>query len=215
MDIIYLGHSCFLIRAKKARLVTDPYGGSVGFIQAKTKADIVTVSHNHSDHYDLSRIEGESMEIKGPGEYEIKGVSVFGRKTFHDKERGAKRGKNTVYVIQIGDIRICHLGDLGHKLSQKQLDWLDGVDVLMIPVGGFYTIGPEEAWEIIKEINPSIVLPMHYRAKGMKESFDKLASLEDFMKAIDTELPRKEKKLSLKKLELPEETEIVILERKE
>ena len=213
MEITYYGHSCFLIKGKKTRVVTDPFGEAVGFKQTKVQADIVTVSHEHADHNDLSQVEGEPMVIRGPGEYEIKGVSIMGIASYHDKEQGKKRGQNTIYTIDMGELRVCHLGDLGCVLSESQLNLLDGVDVLLAPVGGVYTLNPEEAMEVIKQVGPAIVVPMHYRVPGMKPTFDKIATLKEFLQAADGDKHRREKKLSIKKPDLPEEMEIVLLER--
>ena len=216
MEILFLGHSCFLLKGRDAKVITDPYGSGVGWQQSKVEGDIVTVSHEHKDHNDLSRVGGEPMVIAGPGEYEIKGVSVTGISVFHDDEQGKERGKNTIYTIDIDGLRVCHMGDLGHKLNDKQLDLLDGVDVLMMPVGGFYTLNPREAAAMIKQISPTILLPMHFKDKGMKESFDKLITLDKFLQMMDGDgNVIKESKLSLKKAELTEEEmKIVILERK-
>lgn len=195
-------------------MVTDPYGEAVGFKQTMVKTDMVTISHQHDDHNDLSQIEGEPMVISGPGEYEIKGVSITGTTSYHDQKKGKERGKNIIYTIDIDELRICHLGDLGHVLSEKQLSLLDGVDVLLAPVGGFYTLNPKEAVEVIKQIGPAIVIPMHYRVSGMKPSFGKITTLEKFLQVADGDKHRQEKKLSIKKPDLPEEMEIVLLERK-
>jgi len=216
MDISFLGHSCFLLKGRDTKVVTDPYGSEVGWQQSKVEADIVTVSHEHKDHNDLSKVEGEPMVIAGPGEYEIKGVSVTGISVFHDDEQGKERGKNTIYAIDIDGLRVCHMGDLGHKLNDKQLDLLDGIDVLMMPVGGFYTVDPKQAAAMIKQISPIVLLPMHFKDKGMKASFDKLITLDKFLQMMDGDgNVVKESKLSLKKTELTEEEmKIVILERK-
>jgi len=212
MDITYLGHSCFLLRHKGVRVVTDPFDKSVGIKQVKTEADIVTISHDHGDHSGLKMVTGEPMVIKGPGEYEIKGVSITGMQTFHDDKEGALRGKNTVYTIDIDEVRICHLGDLGHKLSDKQLEILDGIDVLMVPVGGESAIEPKTAMEVIRQISPSIAIPMHYRTKEYTVKWKGKSTLEDFLKISGMEA-RKEEKLTVKKLDLPEEMELVVLKK--
>jgi len=212
MDITYLGHSCFLLRHKGVRVVTDPFDKSVGIKQVKTEADIVTISHDHGDHSGLGMVTGEPMVIRGPGEYEIKGVSITGMQTFHDEEKGALRGKNTVYTIDIDEVRICHLGDLGHKLSEKQLEVLDGIDVLMVPVGGNTSIEPKTAMEVIRQISPSIAIPMHYRTKEHSQVWKKKVTLEDFLKISGMEA-KKTEKLTVKKLDLPEEMELVVLKK--
>jgi len=212
MDIIYLGHASFLLKHKGVRVVIDPFGKEVGIKPVKTEADIVIISHDHRDHNNLSHIQGKPMVIKGPGEYEIKGVMVTGIQTFHDDKQGALRGKNTIYAIDIDDVRICHLGDLGHKLEKKHLDILDGVDVLMIGVGGETATDPKTAMEVIHQISPSIVIPMHYKTKEHSKIWNKKATLGDFLKVSGMEA-RKESKLTVKKLDLPEEMELIVLKK--
>ena len=212
MDITYLGHSCFLLRHKSVKVITDPFDKSVGIKQVKTEADIVTISHDHGDHSGLKMVTGEPMVIRGPGEYEIKGVSITGMQTFHDDKEGALGGKNTVYTIDIDEVRICHLGDLGHKLSDKQLEDLDGIDVLMVPVGGNTSIEPKTAMAVIRQISPSIAIPMHYRTKEHTTKWKEKATLEDFLKISGMEA-KKEEKLTVKKLDLPEEMELVVLKK--
>ncbi len=212
MEITHLGHSCFLLKTKTARVVCDPFGKSVGFKQAKINADIVTISHDHDDHNDLSFVVGEPMIINGPGEYEIKGVSITGIACFHDEKKGKDRGKNIIYVFDVDELRVAHLGDLGHKLSDKELEIMDGVDVLMVPIGGEFTINSKIAKEVIKQVSPSVVVPMHYKTKEHNKKFSKLTTLKDFTKEMEIEA-KKEKKLKIKKLDLPEEMELVILDK--
>lgn len=216
MDITYLGHSSFKIKGKTAVVVTDPFSPSMlGFKFPKTEADIVTVSHQHQDHQNTSTVEGNPFIISVPGEYEIKGVSIFGYPSSHDSESGAVRGKNIIYVIEADGLRICHLGDLGSAIPPKTLEEISEVDVLMIPVGGKVTIGPKEAVDLISQIEPKIVLPMHYRAAGINEKvFGDLQAVEEFLKEMGTLGPEKLDKLSLTKDKLPEETKVVLLERK-
>ena len=181
MDITWLGHSSFRIKGKLATIVTDPYGASTGLKLPKTEADIVTVSHDHEDHNDLSRIGGDFKEVLGPGEYEIREVSIFGISSFHDASGGSERGRNTIYTISMDSMRLCHLGDLGHRLTQEHLREIGEVDILFVPVGGVYTIGPEEAVEVINGIEPKVIIPMHYSLPGLAY---KLSPVEDFVKEI-------------------------------
>ena len=215
MDITYLGHSAFLLKTKTAKVVCDPFGEkNLGFRMAKTEANVVTISHNyHDDHSDVSRITGDYHIVDGPGEYEIKEISIIGVSTFHDKEEGKKIGKNTIYSIDVDGVRVAHMGDLGHILSKGQLSKLGEVDVLLVNVGGDGANGPKEAVEVIKQISPSIVIPMHYRTKEHSAKWAKKAELSEFISKIGME-PRKESKLSLDKLDLPEEMELVVLDRK-
>ena len=219
MEIIYLGHSSFRLRGKTATVVTDPFDEKVGLKFPSAAADIITVSHEHGDHNAVERVkttEGrkEPFVIRAPGEYEINGVSVFGNASFHDDKKGAERGNNTFYVIHIDDLTVVHLGDLGHELSEKQVERINGVDVLLVPVGGVYTLDPVQAKKVISQVEPVIVIPMHYKVKGMEKSFDKLASVDEFLKEAGLEGATKEEKLNLQKSTLPENREVVVLKTK-
>ena len=215
MEIIYLGHSSFRIKGKDVYLVTDPFADpDLGFKFPKVEADIVTVSHNHQDHNASNQVGGNPFIISGPGEYEVKGVSVFGINSFHDAKLGKELGFNTIYVIETEGLRICHLGDLGETLSDKQLEEINGVDILMVPVGGIWTLNPEQALSIVSAIEPSIVLPIHFKVPGMGGEFAKLSALPDFLKLTDQTNFEPIPKLVISKDRLPEEKQFVILERK-
>lgn len=216
MEITYLGHSSFRIKSKKATVVTDPFdSGMVGLKFPKVSADLITVSHDHKDHNRSDLVSGVKMVISEPGEYEVSEVSIIGIQTFHDNQEGKLRGKNTVYVFETEGLRLAHLGDLGHKLNDDVVEDLGTIDILMLPVGGVYTIGPTEASDIVRSIEPSIVIPMHYRVKGINnETFGKLSPLEDFLK--DVGLPVEEsEKLVIKKGDILEgESKVVVLKTK-
>ena len=214
MEITYLGHSSFRIKGKNAIVVTDPYSLEKSGIKypKHITADIVTISHDHPDHNALHQVEGAPYVIRGPGEYEVKGVGVIGTSTFHDQEKGAKRGKNTVYRIEIDGISVVHLGDLGHTLSSAEVDALDGVDILMIPVGGHYTIDPAAAVSVVNEIEPSVVIPMHFRRPEMTgDAFKDLATLPMFLKEIGKEEVVSQPKLTISKDKIPEQMQVVVL----
>lgn len=215
MDISYLGHSSFRIKGKTGILVTDPFDPEVvGLKYPKTSADIVTLSHQHKDHNFIEGVKDFKKIIDGPGEYEILGVSVIGIQTFHDDKKGRLRGKNILYIFEIEGMRIAHLGDLGHKLSEEALEEMGSVDILMIPVGGVYTLTSMQASEVAREIDPSIIIPMHYRLDGMnKEIFEKLSPVEDFLKELGLSVERLDK-LSIKRQNLGEEKKVVVLERR-
>lgn len=215
MEITFLGHSSFKIKTKTATLVTDPYNSeSVGLIYPKTEADIVTISHEHKDHNDISKIDKAPFIINGAGEYEIKDVLIYGIPAYHDSQEGKERGKITVYTIEAEGLRLCHLGDLGHKLTPKQLEQVNGVDVLFIPVGGVYTIDAKGALEVVSQIEPKIVIPMHYQEKGLNPAiFEKLAPVDDFLKQVGEEVAPVPK-LVVTQDKLPEERQIVVLERR-
>ncbi|RJR25488.1 lactamase [Candidatus Microgenomates bacterium] len=216
MEITYLGHSSFRIKTKTATIITDPYSSEmVGLRYPKVEGDIVTVSHQHEDHNKVSNVSGEPFIISLPGEYEVKGVSIFGFASFHDGEEGVKRGTNNIFLIEAEGLRVCHLGDLGALPSSEVLEEIIGVDVLMIPVGGVSTIGPTEADEVISKLEPLIVLPMHYKEQGINEKvFGDLASVDKFLSEMGAEQAEKLDKLSVTKDKLPEETRVVVLQRK-
>lgn len=212
MEISFLGHSSFKIRGKTSSVVTDPYDPEmVGLSFAKVQADVVTISHDHQDHNQKARVSGNPKVISGPGEYEIGGVSIFGIPSFHDAKQGQERGKNTIYVLTIDGLTVCHLGDLGHKLSEETLAEIGNVDILLVPVGGVYTIGPQEAGEAVSAIEPSVVIPMHYKMKGMNEEvFGKLASVDDFTRELGI-TPVEESRYNISRESLPQEMQVVVL----
>lgn len=209
MDISYIGHSSFKIRTKSATVITDPFDPAVAGIKfPPQEADIVTISHDHADHNYLEKISGYKKVVAGPGEYEIMGISIIGISTFHDDKEGSERGKNTIYVYEAEGLRIVHLGDLGHALSESQIEALGEVDILMIPVGGVYTIGPKEASDLVSAVEPYFVIPMHFGG-------DKLQPLEAFLKEVGQE-GEKMSKFSIKKMDIEENqnTKVVVLENK-
>jgi len=208
MKINHLGHSCFKVRCKDLNILIDPYDNSIGLKMPKVRADIVLVTHHHFDHDNVSVAGKDALIIDGPGEYEAKGVFIYGREAFHDDQEGAALGTVTMYLIEEDKIRLAHLGDLGQKkLTKDQLEFLDNVDILLIPVGGQYTINASEASNIINEIEPRIVIPMHYGFPGLK-SGKKLDPVDNFVKEIGLspekmdELKITEKTLSANELKL-------------
>jgi L-ascorbate metabolism protein UlaG (beta-lactamase superfamily) len=216
-DIQYLGHSCFRLRGREGIVLCDPFDRSVGADIGRPTAHIVTVSHAHPDHANVATVKPmrESIfAIEGPGEYEVGGVMITGVRTFHDKHKGAELGNNTVYVIEMDDVVFCHLGDLGHELTTHQLDAIGNVDVLFVPVGGGETIGPSEAVSVISQLEPRIVVPMHYAVPGQSPSGDELSPLEKFTHEIGLKEVVQEEKLSITNATLPseaEETRFVIM----
>ena len=216
MQITYLGHSSFKIKTKTATIVTDPYHKQVGFRFPKTRADICTISHFHFDHNFRGGIKNEDcFFIENPGEYEIKEIMIKGIQSCHDDEEGQKRGKNTIFLIQAENINICHLGDLGHSLADKDVKELEDVDILIIPIGGTYTIGPKRAVQLIKKIEPSIIIPVHYQQEGLGQDFAQLKPVDDFLAEIQMESKKSEKLILSSTADLPEEMEIIQLDKKE
>lgn len=209
MNINWLGHSCFRIKGSQATVITDPYSPNLGYTLGKQTAQIVTVSHQHEGHNYVQGIGGEPKVIKGPGEYEISGVLIIGVATFHDAERGEKRGKNTAYLINVDEIAVCHLGDLGHVLTARQVEELDNVDVLLLPVGGVSTISATVAAEIVRQLEPKVVIPMHYQTPVLKRE---LEPVDRFLKEIGVTQVNRQPKLSFSKANLPPTTQVFLLD---
>ena len=209
MDINWLGHSCFRIRGKQASIVTDPYPPDLGYSLGKQTADIVTVSHQHPSHSYVPGVGGEPRLITGPGEYEIKGVLIIGITTFHDAEGGSKRGKNTIYLMDVDGVTICHLGDLGHVLTAEQVEEIDDVDVLLLPVGGVSTISASMAAEVIRQLEPKVVVPMHYKTPALNRE---LGPVDKFLKEMGIERLDSQPKLSLTPSSLPASTQVFLLD---
>lgn len=178
MEIIWYGQACFLLRSKQGIIVCDPYSEDIGLKLPKgLKANIVTISHEHSDHNNREAIVGVEENhppfiVDGPGEYEIGQIEIEGIPTFHDSQKGNLRGKNTVYLFRVEDLTFVHLGDLGHVLSNEEIEALNQVDILAVPVGGNYTIDAKKAAEVVNQIDPKIVIPMHYKIDGLTDSID-------------------------------------------
>ncbi len=212
MEITYIGHSCFKIKGKDSSIVIDPYDPKIGYKLPKLECDVLLTTHDHFDHHNVDGVSGYKMLIEGPGEYELNGVFIYGIQVFHDDKQGEERGKQTIYLIDIDGITLLHLGDLGHELSKETLEKISKVDVLMIPIGGVYTIGPEKAVKVISSLEPGIVIPMHYKTDDLK-GFDDLAGVDKFMDEMGVENNVKsEDKLKVStRSDIPEETEVVIL----
>lgn len=221
MTLTWYGQSCFRIVFEKVKgeeqaLVIDPFSAStVGFELPKIKADVVLVTHDHPDSNDISAVEGNPFLINGPGEYDVKGISIQGVSAFHDNKAGKERGLVVLYVIEKNNLRLCHLSNLGQKeLTPEQLEILDGVDVLMIPVGGLLVIDAKEAVKIINQIEPSFVVPMHYKISGLETELDILDKFLEEMGVKEIKpLERLKIKGKRKSEQEKEEIEVVILKR--
>jgi len=218
MDIIYLGHSSFKIKTKTATVITDPYDPQmVGFKYSGVEGEIVTVSHAHPDHNAVDKVSGVKKVVEGPGEYEIMGVSIIGYPSFHDSKEGRERGKNTIYVIEADGLRLAHLGDLGHVLSDDLVNQMGAIDILMIPVGGKFTIGPREATEVVGKIDPYFTIPMHYASPGLNsQTFAGLEPVDTFLKEIGMTVENLPK-FSLKREDILEDqsSKVIVLEKKQ
>src|SRR3989304_3963769 len=163
MEITWLGHSCFRLRGRDAAVVMDPCAKSTGYSIGRLTADIVTISHDPPGHNNVGAVAGTPRVIQGPGEFEVAGVPIMGIRTYHDAEKGRTLGKNIAYVLELDDLRICHLGDLGHVPPPEQVEELSGVDILLAPVGGGNTIGAAAAAETVSLLEPKLVIPMNYQ----------------------------------------------------
>lgn len=216
--ITWAGQACFQISISKSKdyqvnIVIDPFG-EIGLKMPSFEADVLLVTHQHEDHNNTKIVRGNPFLIDGPGEYEIKGVFVRGISSFHDDKEGKERGMNTIYVIEAEDMRFCHLGDFGQKqLTDEQLEKIGAVDILMIPVGGEYTISSSEAAKIIGQIEPKIAIPMHYELPKLKFKLD---GADKFLKVMGKNSVLPQDKLTIKASILPkeDEMEIVVLQPK-
>lgn len=189
MKIQYLGHSSFILKGKQGSVVTDPYDSAmVGVKFPSVEADIVTVSHQHADHNQSQLIGGEKIVFDFPGEYERKGIRVFGYQTYHDAQNGSERGENIMFKIIIDDVVVLHCGDLGHVPADDLIEQVKDSNVVLVPVGGFFTIGPKEAVELVKLLNPEVVIPMHFNHPKVKQdAFGQLAPVSEFLKLMGKE----------------------------
>jgi L-ascorbate metabolism protein UlaG (beta-lactamase superfamily) len=209
MDITWLGHSCFRIKGSHATIITDPYSPGLGYSLGKPTARIVTVSHEHPGHSYIEGVGGQPRVVSRPGEYEISDVLIIGIATFHDGEGGKKRGKNTVFLMAMDEIAVCHLGDLGHVLTSEQIEDIGNVDVLMLPVGGVSTINAPMAAEVVRQLEPKVVIPMHYKTPVLKRE---LETVDRFLKEIGAKQVASQPKLSVSKSNLPGSSQVFLLD---
>ncbi|NLU36107.1 MAG: MBL fold metallo-hydrolase [Clostridiales bacterium] len=189
MKIKWLGHSCFLITSSTGvRILTDPFDETVGYKVPEAEADIVTTSHDHFDHNYVKAVKGEYVHINTSGRHNVKGIEILGVDTFHDEAGGSKRGSNVVFTYLVDGMKICHLGDLGHILTEEQLNQIGRVDILLLPVGGTFTIDYREASELAGKMNPRLIIPMHFKTPVMSfniDGVDKFVAGKDSVESID------------------------------
>ena len=208
MTISLFGQSCFRIEAKEVSILIDPFSQEIGLRPPRIKDNIVLVSHQHYDHNNTKELGPDSFLIDTPGEYERSGVYIRGIPSFHDKSEGRERGLNTIYIIKTEEMLVCHLGDLGQdKLTDKQVEEIGDIDILMVPVGGKYTLDAKGAVEAISQIEPKIIIPMHYKLKDVKIDLD---GPEKFVKELGLTPEKVDKFKTAKKLLPAEEMKLVM-----
>lgn len=217
MDIYWLGQAFFRLKGKKATLLIDPFKEDFTGLKLPRdlSADVVLSSHNHDDHNNtsiaVSPTGDKPMIFKDPGEYEVSGIVITGISSFHDNSKGSERGKNTIFHLLFDGLNIVHLGDLGQsELSEEQINQLGTTDILLIPVGSVYTIDGKKASSIVSQLEPKIIIPMHYKIPGLKFELD---GVEGFLKEMGAETNVAQPKLSITKEKLPEEPQVVLLSK--
>ena len=214
MKIQWCGHASFLITSDDGtKIITDPYepgayDGGIAYKPIDDAADIVTVSHDHADHNYVQGIKGNPVVVKGPGTHEAKGISFKGIATYHDPSEGKERGENTMFVFTVDGVILCHAGDLGHVLSEDQVKELGALDVLLLPIGGVFTLDPNEATEVMDLVKPKILVPMHFKTPGC--GFP-IADVEEFLEGKSSVERIEGSEFSVSKEQLPDATRIVVL----
>lgn len=209
MEIKWLGHSCFRIKGKRTTVITDPFPPERGYSLGKPTADIITVSHEQPGHNYIEGVGGNPRAITGAGEYEIADVIIIGVTTFKDKVDGKLVGKNTVYLMEIDEVSVCHLGDISHVLTDDQVEELGKVDVLFLPVGGKTSIDASMAAEIVRQLEPNAVIPMHFRTQRGDSELD---PVDNFFKEMGLSNIEPQPKLNISKASLPMNTQVFLLE---
>ena len=213
MDVSWLGHACFRLRGRDVTILTDPYeGDDWGYPPLVTSANVVTVSNEHPHHAGLSGVQGRPHVLRGPGEYEIGGALIWGLRTKRRQNADASSHKNTAFVIQLEELTVCHLGDLAvSPLSNEELDRMKDADVLLVPVGGHCTINATEAAAVVAQVEPKLIVPMHYATDETRGQVA-LDSVDRFCKELGaTEAPPRGR-LSITPTTLPNEPTVVLLE---
>lgn len=215
MKIKWYGHAAFLITSNQGvKIITDPYesgayGGQLAYGKIRDQTDIALTSHDHADHNDTKSLLGSPQIVKERGTKSVKGVSFRGIATYHDSSKGSERGANTIFTFSVDGIKVCHLGDLGHVLSEKEIAEIGPVDILFIPVGGYFTIDSKEATQVGEQIKPKVLIPMHFKTE--KCGFP-IAPVDDFLKGKSNIKRPKMSEVTFDQASLPSKMEIVVLE---
>lgn len=212
MKIKWIGHSCFLITSDKGvKILTDPFrrDASLSYYRITESADIVTVSHEHHDHNDIDAVAGRPAVLRGPAQKTMQDVVIRTVNSYHDENKGKARGANTIFCFTVDSVNICHLGDLGHQLSSADIKALGKVDVLLIPIGGTFTLDAEGATLLYEDIKPRVAIPMHYktdRCQWLKSTADDFVKGKKHFKKLDTD------EVKFNSGQLPRESEVLILQ---
>ena len=214
MQIKWLGHASFLVTSKdNTKIITDPYivEGGIRYDPINESADITTVSHNHGDHNNVGIIKGNPRVLRDPGSYVVKGIEIKTVQVYHDGTKGSQRGSNLIFCFKVDELNLCHLGDLGHELSQQQVSQIGPVDILFVPIGGFFTIDSSQASKVVQYVNPKVVFPMHF--KNSKVDYP-IADVGQFLIGKKNVRKVESSEVEINKETLPVETEVVVLQSK-
>jgi L-ascorbate metabolism protein UlaG (beta-lactamase superfamily) len=211
LEINWYGHACFRLKDRNLTVICDPYDKSIGLTLPRLKADIVTISHDASGHSYTEAVKEWRKVFSGPGEYEVEGVFITGIATSHGKNQHGTADPNTVFIFEFPEMTVAHLGDLGHVLTESQVEAMPNIDVLLAPVGGRHTLDAAMAAEVIGIVEPRIVIPMHYRMEGTLQHLD---PLDRFLKEMGVPAPEPMGVLRITKAQLPQETQVMVMEVK-
>jgi L-ascorbate metabolism protein UlaG (beta-lactamase superfamily) len=208
-EIRWYGHNCFRIRAKEATILTDPVDRSTGYAMGKQNADIVTISDEHAGNINLNALRSDFQTIRGPGEYEMHDVFITGIRTYRDERRRPESGYNTIYLIEVEGLKIGHLGNLGHGLSDEQAEIFNTVDLLMIAAGGGGVLGPEKAGDLVTQLSPKAVIPMRYATPIGDKTLDDASA---FVKQLGVEIPEPIDKLVVRPSDLADTLRLIVFQ---
>ncbi len=211
MKVKYLGHSAFVITSDKGlKIIIDPYtrSPSLTYGEIKESADIVTVSHEHSDHCNVAAVKGNPQLVKKAGRSTVKGIEFKGIASYHDEAGGRMRGNNIIYCFEVDGVRVCHLGDLGHLLDDRQVKEIGSVDILFIPVGGYFTIDASAASQVCNQLKPRVIIPMHYKTE---KGIPGISGVDAFIEGKDNVSRRDLSEVEFKQGELPPPSQIIVL----
>jgi L-ascorbate metabolism protein UlaG (beta-lactamase superfamily) len=207
MEIIWLGHACFRLRGREAAVLTDPCPPSTGYRIGKVTADLVTISNESPDNSFRQAVQGEAKFLVGPGEYEVAGVLIIGVRT-HVAAGGANKGRNVAFVIDLDDVRVCHLGNINQAPAADDVEVLGSADVLIVPVGGGSVLDAAKAAETVSLLEPKVVIPMQYKTEAATAQLD---GVERFLREMGAEAKTVEARLNLTKSNLPSDTTVMLL----